>query len=200
MFEFNITEINHDIFNIYLLHVLVACYTIFHFYVLIENNDKSPFIDYNILFNNKNELKVLIKKKLKLVISEQVLFRVYLVELMSFFLDFHIIAPIWSIMFATFYITYYKYNNINKIGKFIYMFIFSYFILINYSLLVSCIVHCYAELLTITIRTYMFRKFQIRNIKKEPIIKNNLNKFIPGKLELASKKEVEDILSSKKFD
>jgi hypothetical protein len=182
------------------MHLLVTCYTLFHFYILLESNDKSPYINYNILFNNKDELKLLIKTKLKLVISEQILFRVYLVELMMYIFNMNIIAPLWSIIFATYYIYYYKYNNINKIAKFSYVFLLSYFILINYSLLVSCFMHCYAETLIIIIRTFVFRKFSNQNTNKKIVIKNNLNKFIPEKLELASKKEVEDMLSGKKFD
>jgi hypothetical protein len=199
---FDIFEINHNIVNIFLLHVLVSCYTLFHFYILIESNNKSLFNNYIMLFSNKDELKFLIKTKLKLVISEQILFRVYFVEILMCLFDMNIIAPLWSIMFATYYILYYKYNdayNLCKYAKFIYIFIMSYFILINCSLLMSCIIHCYAELIIIIIRNFIFGKF--KNIKNnEPKNKFDFLNIISEKIELTNKKDVEDMLSNKKSD
>ena len=198
-------ELSEYIMNMCLVHLTVVCYSLYHFYILIISNDKKSYNDYKILLNNKDELKLLIKSKLKLVISEQVLFRVYFVELLSYIFNMNIIAPFWSIMFATYNIYYYKHDNdYHKYIKFAYVFLLSYFILIDCSLLVSCIVHCYAELLIIIIRIYLFNEFNFQpndnQTEKKITIKNNLNNFIPEKLELANKKEVEDMLSGKKFD
>lgn len=207
MFEFNeINEINNTVVNIFLLHILVSSYALFHFNIFMESSDKSLL--HSFCKFNKDEYKLLIKTKLKLIINEQILFRVYLVELMMYVFNMNIVAPLWSILFATFYITYYNspvsadINLLYKYSKFVYNFILSYFILINCSLLMSCIVHCYAEMLVINIRIIMFNKFN--DIKtpenKKFTIKNNLKDIMPEKLELASKKEVEDMLSGKKFD
>jgi hypothetical protein len=182
--------------NICLLHISVACYTIYQFYILLENKDKSFFTNNTIVFSTKNELIMLIKFKLKNIMFDQLIFRVYLVELLSYLFDFHTMAFIWSIIYATYNVYVFKTNNFSdtdilKLNKFVYNYIISFFVLINLSPLSSFIIHCYAEMLSVIMQTYLYNTFSNQIIKKS----NNTNT-----IELADKKDVEDILSNKKFD
>ncbi len=182
-----------------LLHLIVPCYALGHFYMMVINNDKKSYNDYKILLNNKDELKLLIKNKLKIIMGEELFFRVYMVEVFMklFIFNMNIIALLWSIIYAT-YIAQ-RIDNTDKYIKFAYIFLLSYYVLINCSLLVSCILHCYAELLIIVIRIFLFNQFNYQPNNKITI-KNNLKKLMPEKLEFAEKDEVEKMLNEKKLD
>jgi hypothetical protein len=180
--------------NTCLLHISVACYTIYHFYILLDNKDKSNYINNNIVFSNKNELSMLIKLKFKIVMFDQLIFRVYLAELLSYLFDFHTMAFIWSIIYAMYNVYVFKTNNFNnnnilKLNKFVYNYILSFFVLINLSPLNSFIIHCYSEMLSVIMQTYLYNTFR-NQVKKS----NNAET-----IELVDKKEVEDMLSNKKL-
>lgn len=184
------------ILNTCLLHISVACYTIYHFYILLDNKDKSNYTNNNIVFSNKNELSMLIKFKIKIIMFDQLIFRVYLAELLSYLFDFHTMAFIWSIIYAMYNVYVFKTNNFSdndilRLNKFIYNYILSFFVLINLSHLNSFIIHCYAEMLSVIMQTYLYNTFNNQNVKK-------LNK--DDTIELADKKYVEDMLSNKKFN
>lgn len=184
------------VLNTCLLHISVACFTIFHFYILLDNKDKSNYINNNIVFSNKNELSLLIKLKFKIIMFDQLIFRVFLAELLSYLFDFDTMALIWSIIYAMYNVYVFKTNNFSdndilKMNKFAYYYILSFFVLINLSPLISFIIHCYAEMLSVIIQTYLYNTFRNQNIKKS----NNSET-----IELADKKDVEDMLSNKKFD
>jgi hypothetical protein len=184
------------VLNTCLLHISVACYTIFHFYILLENKDKSNYINNNIVFSNKNELRLLIKLKLKIIMFDQLIFRIYLAELLSYLFDFDTMALIWSIIYAMYNVYVFKTNNFSdndilKMNKFAYNYILSFFVLINLSPLNSFIIHCYAEMLSVIMQTYLYNTFRNQNVKKSNYFET---------IEFANKKEVEDMLSYKKFD
>ncbi len=202
----------HLYFNIHAMNAFIAnlsvlCYTIFHFYVLIDTKDKN-FINNKIIYSNKNQLTFLIKTKLKMTFNEEILFRVFLVEVLSLFMNYNLIQPIWSIIFAFYYFKYYKYNIAIRIANFINMFIVSYFVLMNVPFLVSLFIHFYFELFSIAFNHFLYSYFEIKltNVPKKieiPInVKSVLNKHndTSDASEFASKEEVEALLSNKKMD
>jgi hypothetical protein len=201
--------INKYAINTFLAHLSVLCYTIFHFYILIETKDKN-FINHKITYSNKNQLIFLIKTKLKFVFNEEIIFRVFLVEIMALFMNHNIIHPIWSIIFAFYYFKTYKYNTIIRIANFINMFIVSYFVLINVPFLVSLFIHCYLELFSIAFNKFLYSNFEIKlnNIPKKIELSANVKSVLNkhnlennfSSSELASKEEVEELLSNKKMD
>jgi hypothetical protein len=194
--------------NTFLAHISVLCYTIFHFYILIDSKDKN-FINNKIIYSNKNQLIFLIKTKLKMVFNEEIIFRVFLFEFMSLFMSHNLIHPIWSFVFAFYYFKYYKYNTIIRIANFINIFIVSYFVLMNVTFLASLLIHCYLELFSIGFNSFLYKNFEIKliNVPKKielsPNVKAVLNKHnedIVSSNEFASKEEVEALLSNKKMD
>ncbi len=200
--------------NTFLAHISFLCYSIFHFYVLLETKDKN-FINNKIIYRNKPQLKFLIKTKLKIIFQEHIFFRVFMVELMSLFIDHCYIHPIWSLMFAYYYFTCYKHNIYIRIGNFINILIVSYFVLINVSFIASLAIHCYLELFSITFNWFLYNNFEIKisyilapNKKKltndeSKVSNNNINSSNSSESnnsEFASKEEVEALLSNKKMD
>ncbi len=191
--------INTHALHSFVMQLSVLCYTIFHFYVLIENKNKNNFINNKIIHNNRAQLKFLIKTRLKLTFNEEIVFRVFLVELMSLFMSNDLMHPIWSSIYALYYFKFYDCDIKIRIAKFINIFIMSYFVLFNVSFLTSLIVHWYAELISITFSHFLYKNFDIKIINKKQI--NNKPKDSPViKDEFATKDEVEAILSNKKID
>jgi hypothetical protein len=208
-----INHTDHPYFNQYALHTFVMqlsvlCYTVFHFYVLIEHKNKNLFINNKIIHNNKNQLKFLIKTKIKLTFTEEIIFRVFLVELMSLFMSNDLIHPIWSIIYAAYYFKFYNCDIKISIAKSINIFIMSYFVLFNIPFLGSLLIHCYNELFSLALSNFLYKHFDVKIISKPNINKTNLNVdepnlksgFKPITEELASKDEVEALLSNKKMD
>ncbi len=193
------SDFNNCLINTLLLHISVVCYTIFHFYVLIETKDNN-FINNKVIYNNKPQLTFLIKTKLKMIFNEQILFRVILVEIMSLFLSHELIKPIWSFIFAFYYFKYYKHNVIIRIANFINIFVISYFVLINVPFLVSLFINYYLELIMLTLNIFLYKHFEIKLINTPKKIQLSANvKAVLNKHheeELASKEEVEALLSS----
>ncbi len=179
--------------NFNVLHLAIACYNVLYYYTLLD--DKNNYSNNYIVYNNYKQIKFLINTNLKLVFHKELLFRIYLVELMKFIINENELIIIWMILFSSFNAYYHNYHsNIMKIGKFIYTFIISYY-LINNSILMSGLIHCYTELLGITIQKKLFKFFN----NNKPII-NKLKEAVSPNIELASKEEVEELLSTKKMN
>ncbi len=200
--------INHYALYSFIMNMSVLCYTIFHFYVLIESDNKNTFIHNKIIHNNKKQLTFLIKTKLKSTFIEELIFRVYLVEIMTLFMSHDIVHPLWSAIYAAYYFKYYKCDIKIRIAKFINIYLISFYVLYNVPFLASLLVHCYAELFSIAFSNFLYRNFDVKiYVKTKPTsdvipesdIKPNLiiNKISE---ELATKDEVEAMLSNKKFD
>ncbi len=172
----------HPYFNKYAINTFVAhisflCYTVFHFYMLLETRDKN-FINNKIIYSNKPQLTFLIKTKLKMVFQEEMFFRVFLVEIMSLFMDHCYIHTIWCLIFAYYYYNTYKYNIFIRIANFINIFIVSYFVLINVSLISSLAIHCYLELFAITFNFFLYSNFRIKITNgQNNSLNNSLNKI-----------------------
>jgi hypothetical protein len=194
------------------MHLSILCYTIFHFYVLIDSDNKNTFIHNKIIHNNKKQLTFLIKTKLKLTFNEEIIFRVFLVELMNLFMTEDIIHPLWSAIFAAYYFKFYKCDYKIKIAKFINIYIISFYVLYNVPFLLSLLIHCYAELFSITFSNFLYRNFDIQiyvktkskiDLKsdcKSDLQSDNVSQLAPNSSEFATKDEVEALLSNKKFD
>jgi len=192
-----------------LLHLTIACYKLISFYVLTEN--KNDYINSYNVYNNYDQLKLLIKTTIRLVLHKELLFRIYLVEFMKFILNEDDIIISWVIIFSVFNIYYHKYSdNIIITSNFIKTAIISIY-LINTTILGSVFIHLYAELSGIFIHKMLFKYFIINNItsfKSNNIVKhndvdhvNNTPSFKSiGELELVSKADVENLLSNKKID
>jgi hypothetical protein len=188
--------INHYALNTFIMNMSVLCYTIFHFYVLIESNNKNTFIHNKLIHSNRNQLVFLIKIKLKNIFYEQVVFRVYLVEVMKYIMEEETIHILWSIIFATYYFKYYNCDYKIRIAKFINIYLMSYYVLYNVPYLASLLIHWYTELFSIAFSSFLYKSFNV-NIKTKP---NNVSKLKPIAEEFATKDEVEALLSNKKFD
>jgi len=189
---FNINHENHPYINSYsintfIMNMSVLCYTLFRFYVLLESDNKKQFIDNKVIFNDKNYFKCLIKTKLKMIFNEQIMFRVFLIEIMYLFMSEKYVHPIWCFIFSSYYFQQ-EFNIYIKVAKFINIFLISYFVLFNVPFYASLIIHCYAELFVITFTKFLHNNFDIQIIK------------IKTKNEFATKEEVEAILNAKKFD
>ena len=190
---YNINHLNHPYINNYsintfIMHMSILCYTLFRFYVLIDSNDKKPFMNNKIIHNNTIQLKYYIKTTLKKIFKDEVVFRLCLVYIMSLFMSEQYVHPIWCFIFASYYF-YHEHNIYIKIAKFINIYLVSYFVLFNVSFPLSIIIHFYAELFVIAFTTFLHNNFDIQFIK----IKKRNNEF-------ASKEEVEALLNAKKFD
>uniref|UniRef100_A0A6C0HXC4 Uncharacterized protein n=1 Tax=viral metagenome TaxID=1070528 RepID=A0A6C0HXC4_9ZZZZ len=191
------------------LHLTIACYKLISFYVLTEN--KNDYINSYNIYNNYDQLKLLIKTTTRLVLHKELLFRIYLVEFMKLILNEDDIIISWVIIFSVFNIYYHKYSdNIIITSNFIKTAIISIY-LINTTILGSVFIHLYSELSGIVIHKMLFKYFIINNInsfKSNNIIKhndvdhvNNTTSFKSiGELELVSKADVENLLSNKKID
>lgn len=142
-----------DYYNIFLININILCYTLFRFYISFENIDNKSFIDKNINLNNEY-FYFLIKTKLKMILADQIVFRLLLVELMHLILYEEYIYPIWCVIFSLYYF-YNEFNIYIKIAKFITSFIISYFCLFNAPLFVSIFVHFYSELFTIIFTRFL---------------------------------------------
>ncbi len=187
------------------LHLTIACYKLISFYVLTGN--KNDYINSYNVFHNYDQLKLLIKTTTRLVLHKELLFRIYLVELMKYIFNENELIISWIIIFSVFNIYYHKYSdNIIITSNFIKTVIISTY-LINITILGSVFIHLYSELVGIIIQKYLFKYFtpNIANIK---IVKHNnvdsINKTSGfksiGELELVSKEEVEKMLSNKKIN
>jgi hypothetical protein len=192
-----------------LLHLTIACYKLISFYVLTEN--KNDYINSYNVYNNYDQLKLLIKTTIRLVLHKELLFRIYLVEFMKFILNEDELIISWVIIFSVFNIYYHKYSdNIIITSNFIKTAIISIY-LINTTILGSVFIHLYAELSGIFIHKMLLKYFIINKItisKSINIVKNNEVNIVNnttsfksiGELELVSKEDVENLLSNKKID
>ncbi len=195
------------------LHLTIVCYKLISFYVLTEN--KNDYINSNNVYNNYEQLKLLIKTTIRLVLHKELLFRIYLVECMKFIFNEDELIISWIIIFSVFNIYYHKYSdNIIITSNFIKTLIISTY-LINTTILGSAFIHLYSELIGIFIQKILFKYFTY-NIKQIKIVKNNdvdiINKAAGFKsisvltsglnpnLELVSKEDVENLLSTKKIN
>ena len=149
-----------EFYNTYIIHISVFCYTLFRFYLSLEKENKQAFIDNNIIFNNKEYFKFLIKTKLKMTFDEQIMLRLLLVQLMYLFMNEYYIYPIWCVIFSSYYF-YYEFNIYTKIAKFINIFIISYFVLFTAPFILSLLIHCYAELLIILLTRFISNKYDV---------------------------------------
>ncbi len=187
------------------LHLTIACYKLISFYVLTGN--KNDYINSYNVFHNYDQLKLLIKTTTRLVLHKELLFRIYLVELMKYIFNENELIISWIIIFSVFNIYYHKYSdNIIITSNFIKTVIISTY-LINITILGSVFIHLYSELVGIIIQKYLFKYFT-PNIANIHIVKHNdvdsINKTSGfksiGELELVSKEEVEKMLSNKKIN
>ena len=191
--------------NSSILHLTIVCYQLITLYVLVDNKN-DYIVSYNI-YNNYDQFKMLIKTNIKLVLNKELLFRIYLVELMKYFLNEEDLILCWMIIFSSFNIYYHNYSQtILNISNFIKTFIISYF-LINTTIIGSVLIHLYSEMIGIMIQKYLFNIYKykpnitIDNKKAIEIIKfHKLTNMINPKIELASKEDVEKLLSSKKIE
>jgi hypothetical protein len=150
---------------------------------------------------------MLIKTNIKLVLNKELLFRIYLVELMKYFLNEEDLILCWMFIFSSFNIYYHNYSqNILNVSNFIKTFIISYF-LINTTIIGSVLIHLYSEMIGIMIQKYLFNIYKykpnitIDNKKAIDFIKfHKLTNMINPNIELASKKDVEKLLSNKKIE
>lgn len=193
------THLNHIFLNQYAISTLimnlsVLCYTVFHFYILIESDNKNTFIRNKIFHTNEQQFKFLIKSKLKHIFYEQVFFRVYVFELMNYSMKYiveeEVIHIVWSVIFASYYFHTYRPDYKIRIGKMIEMFLISFYVFYSVPVLASLIIHMYTELFSIIFSNFLYNNFDI-NIKPKSISNNE---------EFATKDEVETMLSNKKFD
>ena len=190
--------------NVAILHMAITCYNLIYYYILIDY--KNSYNNNYIVYNNYNQLKLLIKTNIKLVLHKELLFRIYLVEIMKYIFNHDNLILIWMFAFSSFTIIYHQFDsNITKFSKFIYTFILGYYLITN-NILESVLIHIYAEFLGIVIQKYLFHIFNKK--QKTIIIKSNekaveinkLKNMINPAIELASKDEVEALLSSKKMN
>jgi hypothetical protein len=152
-------------------------------------DNKYDFNNNYIVYNNYEQLKLLIKTTIKLILHKELIFRVYLAEILTFIFYEEDLILIWILIFSTFNVYYYYYSeNIIKISKFFYSLIIAYYLITN-NILVSIIIHVYSDLLGIIIQKFLFNTFNKSKVKL-----NIMNE------ELVSKSEVEALLSTKKFD
>jgi hypothetical protein len=188
--------------NSSILHLTIVCYQLITLYVLVDNKN-DYIVSYNI-YNNYDQFKMLIKTNIKLVLNKELLFRIYLVELMKYFLNEEDLIICWMFIFSSFNIYYHTYSqNILNISNFIKIFIISYF-LINTTIIGSVLIHLYSEMIGIMIQKYLFNIYKYKpydNKKESDIITlNKLTNMINPKIELASKEDVEKLLSTKKIE
>ena len=181
--------------NIININLAIACYNLVYYYILFDNNE---------IYKNYNQLKLLINTNIKLVLHKELLFRIYLVELMKLFMNDEYIIIMWVVIYSTFNVYYhYNINNIIKTSYFIYNIIIAYY-LINSSILGSLFIHCYSEFMTLYIQKCLSKFFGNNNINNEKVIhikkiSETINTILSSKLEVASKEEVEKLLSNKKL-
>jgi len=187
------------------LHLTIACYKLISFYVLTEN--KNDYMNSYNVFHNYDQLKLLINTTIRLVLHKELLFRIYLVELMKYIFNENELIISWIIIFSVFNIYYHKYSdNIIITANFIKTVIISTY-LINTTILGSVFIHLYSELIGIIIQKYLFKYFTPKIVKNQ-IVKHNevdsINKASSfksiGELELVSKEDVEKMLSTKKIN
>jgi hypothetical protein len=172
--------------NTTILHLAIGCYNLIYYYVLMDN--KYDFNNNYIVYNNYEQLKLLIKTTIKLILHKELIFRVYLAEILTFIL-YEEDLLVWILIFSTFNVYYYYYSeNIIKISKFFYSLIIAYYLITN-NILASIVIHVYSDLLGIIIQKFLFNTFNKSKVKL-----NIMNE------ELVSKSEVESLLSTKKFD
>lgn len=191
--------------NSSILHLTIACYRLITLYVLVDNKN-DYIVSYNV-YNNYDQFKMLIKTNIKLVLNKELLFRIYLVELMKYFLNEEDLILCWMFIFSSFNIYYHNYSqNILNVSNFIKTFIISYF-LINTTIIGSVLIHLYSEMIGIMIQKYLFNIYKykpnitIDNKKAIDFIKfHKLTNMINPNIELASKKDVEKLLSNKKIE
>ena len=199
---------NHYALYPFIMHMSVLCYTIFHFYILLDSDNKNTFIRNKMIHTNRNQLVFLIKSKLKLTFTEEIIFRVYVVELMKLFMSDDLIHPLWCAIFATYYFKFYKCDYKIRIAKFINIYLVSFYVLYNVPFLASLLIHCYTELFTIAFSNFLYKNFNVHiYIKPKPKSNNVLNNVSDIKFnvkpiseEFATKDEVEALLSNKKKD
>ena len=196
--------INHYALYPFIMHLSILCYTIFHFYVLIDNENKNTFIHNKIIHNNRKQLTFLIKTKLKLTFTEEIIFRVYLVELMKLFMSEDLIHPLWCAIFATYYFKFYKCDYKIRIAKFINIYLISFYVLYNVPYFASLLIHCYTELFSIAFSNFLYKNFDVNiYVKTKPkinTVSDNVSNIKTFSEEFATKDEVEAMLSNKKMD
>jgi hypothetical protein len=163
--------------NIFLLHVSILTYIFMKFYIFIESNDSSNYINNYIVFNNKTELIMFIKLKLKNILIEQIVFRVYFVELLSYFFNYDITTIIYCITLSTYHVIllnnlYIQDKTILQLNKFAHTYIITYFIMSNISPLFSLILSYYTETFSIIIQVYLYYYFPLN---KTQVIDNKKN-------------------------
>ena len=163
-----------EFYNILVMHISILGYTLFRFYVSLENEYKTTFIDNNIIINDKKYIKFLIKTKLKITFDEQIMLRLFLVKLMYRFMSEDYIHPIWCIIFSSYYF-YYEFNIYIKIAKFMNIFIISYFVLFNAPFLLSLLIHCYTEVLMILLTRFLSNNYDIKMIQTNKSRDININ-------------------------
>jgi len=193
-------------FNV--VHLAILCYNMLYHYILLDN--KNDYSNNYIVYNNYNQIKFLIKTNIKLVLHKELLFRIYLVEIMKLFLNEEELIISWVLIFSSFNIYYHNADNIINFAKFVYFTIISYYLITN-SILVSISIHCYTELFGIFIQHKLFKYFnKINKVKQNKVknddntndmsISNKLKQLMNTNIELASKQEVEQLLSTKKMN
>jgi hypothetical protein len=191
--------------NTAVLHLTIICYRLIILYVLVDNK-KEYMNSYNV-HNSYEQLKLLINTNIKLVFHKELLFRIYLVEIMKYILNEDELIISWIFIFSLFNIYYHKNSdNIVILSNFIKSVILSCY-LINTTIIGSVVIHLYFDISGIIIQKYLFNIFTnkptitiAKNEKASDINKSILLKNLNPTIELASKEDVEKLLSNKKME
>lgn len=144
------------------LHILILLFSNYNNIIIRRNDNLDKH--FRILFTQKDILIKYIKNTLEHVCYEEVLFRVYLNDLLSFIIiDVNYLHLISSLCFSLGHIINYyqlkKYelNNIRMtINQVIYTFILSFFYLQEMTPLISLLCHLYCNLLCIGIHHRLY--------------------------------------------
>jgi len=144
------------------LHILILFFSGYNS-IIINRNDKL-YKQFHILFTEKELLIKYIKNTLEHVCYEELIFRVYLNDLLSFFIeDVNNLHLISSLCFSLghiinyYQLKTYKLNNIRMtINQVVYTFILSFFYLQEMTPLISLICHLYTNVLCIIINHRLY--------------------------------------------
>lgn len=175
--------------HISVIHLTILCYNLISFYILIDN--KQNYLNSYIVYNDYNNLKLLLRTHIKLVLYKELFLRVYLFEFMKYILNDNDLIISWIIVYSLLNIYTHKYSDkIIIISNLIKTLIISNY-LINVPVIASGLIHMYTELFGVVLYKYI--------IKSNFLVNNPINKNIFN-VELSSKKDVEELLSTKKFN
>jgi membrane protease YdiL (CAAX protease family) len=137
------------------LNLIVFIFTAYNYINIVRNNN--IYFEFTRTFRNKNKIIANIKTSIRGVIVEDIIFRVYLHELLTYFiinrlLIKFIVATCFSLAhISNYYIA--KEDNIHNIrltiSQMIFTFILSYYYLQEESPLLSMLLHQYVNLVAI---------------------------------------------------